>query len=72
MIPEFESLLSGSTEETSISYCMLFSFMVNPNEDPIVRTTESDDTARRNQVIGQFAKRHSNSLDFTQWSTSND
>lgn len=72
MIPEFEAILVERQERTSVSYCMLYSFHVDQQDEPVCRTVENDGSEKRNQLTGQFSRRYSNTLDFTHWSRMDD
>ena len=71
-IPEFETILSKKVDVTSASYCMLYSFHVDLKNEPVNRTVENDGSQKRNQLVGQFNRRYSNTLNFSHWSQAND
>lgn len=72
MIPEFAELLDGHVEKTHVSYCMIYSILVDRSDIPQHRTIDRNDSQKRNEIVGQFAKRYSNTLDFTHWARHND
>lgn len=69
MIPEFELILTENPAVTNMSYCMLYSYRVELSQEPIFGTVENEDSEKRNQLVGQFYKRYSNTLDFTHWNS---